>query len=367
MLSDRGWKIDWVVVLATAIVVGIGLYFLKSADEDFYYKQLRWVAISFIAMCAGFLLDYRVLLRHAYLIYFITLLLLVGVFFSAPINGARSWIKLPGFNMQPSEIMKVALILILANVLSSHEKQATVKGLIFPFLLTVIPLGMILKQPDLGTGMLFPPLLVMMVYASGARIFHLLVVGIAGLCGVIPMWLFIMKEYQKNRIRAFLDPELYSAREAWQLIQSLIAIGSGGLYGMGWGQGSQTSLDLLSEKHTDFIFGVIAEEGGFYVASGLLCAYLLLVLGGFHIARYASDPAGKLIAVGISSIIGVQVLENVGVVTASLPTTGITLPLISYGGSSMIVTFTMIGILLGIGRSRALVMGPEKFTGVIPK
>ena len=366
-MSDRGWKIDWVVVISTAIVVGIGLYYLKSADEEYYYKQLNWLLVSILALATGFVIDFRLLIRHSLAIYIGVFLFLVGVLFTSPINGARSWIRLPGFNMQPSELMKIALILLLAKILSSHEKQATVRGLIMPFIVTIIPLGLILKQPDLGTGMLFPPLLVVMVFSSGARILHLVVVGFAGLCGAAPMWLFIMKEYQKNRIRAFLNPELYSAREAWQLIQSLIAIGSGGISGMGWGQGSQTSLDLLSEKHTDFIFGVIAEEGGFYVATGLLIAYLVLVLGGLHIARHASDPSGKLLAVGISTIIGVQVLENVGVVTASLPTTGITLPLISYGGSSMIVTFFMIGLLLGVGRSRAFIMGPEKFTGVVPK
>ncbi len=366
-MSDRGWRIDWVVCFATAIVVSIGLYYLKSADESFYDKQLLWLGVSIAALAGGFLIDYKVLIRHAFVLYCITFFLLIMVLFSAPINGARSWIRLPGFNMQPSELMKVSLILLLAKILSSHENQATVRGMILPFLVTLIPLGLILKQPDLGTGMLFPPLLILMVFASGARILHLAVVCIGGICGAFPMWFFLMKEYQKNRIRAFLNPELYSAREAWQLIQSLIAIGSGGLYGMGWGQGSQTSLDLLSEKHTDFIFGVIAEEGGFYVAAVLLAAYLLLILGGLHISRYTREPAGKLVAVGISVIIGAQVLENVGVVTASLPTTGITLPLISYGGSSMVVTFFMIGMLLGIGRSREFIMGPEKFTGVVPK
>ncbi len=366
-MNDRGWRVDWVVLGSTLGVVAIGLYFLLSADEEFFYKQLRWLALSLFALIGGFLIDYRWLVRRALSLYLMTFVLLVVVLFCAPINGARSWIKLPGFNVQPSELMKVAIILLLAKILSSHEKQATVRGLILPFVVTLLPLGFILKQPDLGTGMLFPPLLVIMVFASGARIVHLAFVFGAGLCGLVPMWFFLMKEYQKNRIRAFLDPELYSAREAWQLIQSLIAIGSGGLYGMGWGQGSQTSLDLLSEKHTDFIFGVIAEEGGFFVASSLLALYLLLILGGLHIARHTPDPVAKLIAVGISTIIGVQVLENIGVVTACLPTTGITLPLISYGGSSMIVTFFMIGLLLGVGRSRTLIMGPEKFTGVIPK
>ena len=361
------FKIDWIVLVSAIIVVAVGMFFLKSADLDSYHKQVQWIFISSVALVAGFMVDYRILVRYSPVIYLITMLMLLGVLFTSPINGARSWIRLPGFNMQPSELMKIALILILAKTLSSHEEQATVKGLVWPFILTLLPLGLILKQPDLGTGMLFPPLLFAMVYASGARLRHLLAVIFAGICGVVPMWFFIMKEYQKNRIRAFINPELYSAREAWQLIQSLIAIGSGGLYGMGWGKGSQTSLDLLSEKHTDFIFGVIAEEGGFYVAAALLTAYLLLVLGGLHISRHTNEPAGKLVAVGISAILGVQVLENVGVVTASLPTTGITLPLISYGGSSMIVTFAMIGILLGIGRSRQLIMGPEKFTGRIPK
>ncbi len=365
-MRERLLRTDWLVLLTAGVAAGIGLYYLKSAGVSFFNKQLVWLLIGLGAMLTMYLIDYRWLLRQAYSLYLFAMALLVVVLVLPAKRGAQSWIEVPGtdYNLQPSEVMKFCIVLVLARNLMGKENQATVRGMIAPFLLTLIPLGLILKQPDMGTGSLFPPLLCVMVYVSGARLRHLLSVAAAGLAAMPLMWLFVMKAYQKNRIRAFLDPEMYSAREAWQLIQSLIAIGSGGLYGMGWGQGSQNALDLLPDRHTDFIFGVIAEEGGFVMTATLLTAYLLFVLSGLHVARRCREPGGKLIAVGITTVIGVQVLVNVGVVTAILPTTGITLPLISYGGSSMMVSCAMIGLLLNVSASRDILMYPTRFASL---
>lgn len=359
-------KLDILVLLSFAVIVAIGLYYLRSANSAFYAKQIQWIVLGSIALITTFFINYQWLLRQAYSLYMIAFALLIAVLFTQKINGARSWIPLPGgINIQPSEVMKIALVLVLARYLMLRDNQATVKGLIAPFALTLIPLGLILMQPDLGTGVLFPPLLLIMIYCSGARIRHLSVVIISGVLSVVPLWFFVMNSIQKKRVLAFLDPELYSASEAYQQIQSLIAISYGGLHGMGWGKGSQNSLCLLPEKHNDFIFGVIAEEGGFYVSCGLLFAYLCLALAGLHIARKCNEPGGKLLATGVTAIISIQVLINVGVVTAMLPTTGITLPFISYGGSSMLVSFAMIGLLLNVGTSDTLVLGPQKFSGKI--
>lgn len=358
---------DWFVLVVTAVIVGLGLYYLKSAHEAFFLRQIRWIVIATAAMVFCYLVDYRWLLRQAYGLYAVAFGLLVFVLMLPAKRGAQSWIEVPGtgFNIQPSEIMKLCIILVLARNLMVRDNQATIKGLIAPFALLFAPLALILKQPDLGTGILFPPLLFAMVYASGSRLWHLLTVAVAGIGAAPAMWIFVMKEYQKNRVRAFLNPEIYSAREAWQLIQSLIAIGSGGLYGMGYGEGSQNSLDLLPDKHTDFIFGVIAEEGGFVMSALMLGLYWLFVLAGLHIARKTKEPGGKLIAVGVSVIIGFQALVNIGVVSAVLPTTGITLPFISYGGSSMIVSFCMVGLLLNVSSSDELILSPAKFTGKV--
>lgn len=346
-----------------AAIVAIGLYYLKSIDLFYFKRQLLWAGVGTLAMLAVLYVDYRRLLAKAYWIYCGAFSLLIFVLLQPEVRGARSWINFKFFALQPSEIMKLALILALASYLGKRDNQWTVRGLIMPFLLLLLPLALILKQPDLGTGILLPPILFAMLYASGARLLHLGIIVFAGAVNMIPMWMFILKEYQKNRVRAFINPELYSAREAWQLIQSLIAIGCGGWSGMGWGEGSQNNLGLLPDRHTDFILGIIAEEGGFLTASALLGCYLLLVIGGLHIARYCRDSEGKLIAVGISSLIGFQALINIGVVTAVLPTTGITLPLVSYGGSSLVITFVMIGLLLNVGINNRVSIESRHFTG----
>lgn len=360
-------KLDFLVLGAMAAIVAIGLYYLASIDPAYFRRQLLWAGVGGAGLFAVLCVDYRLLLAKAYQVYAGAFLLLMVVLLQPEVRGARSWINFKFFAVQPSEIMKLALILALAAYLGKRDNQWTVRGLIMPFLLLFLPLGLILKQPDLGTGILLPPILFAMLYASGARLLHLGLIAAAGALSAVPMWMFVLKEYQKNRVRAFIDPELYSAREAWQLIQSLIAIGGGGVSGRGWGEGTQNALGLLPDRHTDFIFGIIAEEGGLRTAGTVLGLYLLLVVGGLHIARVCRDPGGKLIAVGVSALIGFQALINIGVVTAVLPTTGITLPLVSYGGSSLVITFAMVGLLLNVGLSNRVPINQHRFTGGLPE
>ena len=365
MARPLSLRIDWVLLLATLGVVAVGLPYLHSADPLSFNRQLFWAAAGVAAMIGAMGVDYRILLRSAYGAYALTLALLVLVLLLPDVRGARSWIRLPGvgFNIQPAELAKIALILVLARHLMHRETQVTIRGLVAPFLLTLLPMGLVLKQPDLGSAILLPPLLFAVVFAGGARVFHLAAIAGAGALSAVPLWLYLLKPYQQNRILAFLHPELYEAREAYQLIMSRIAIGSGGLFGEGLRNGRLNELDLLPDKHTDFIFGVIAEEGGFVIAILLLALYLVIVLDGLLIAYHTREPGGRLLAVGCASLIGTQVLINVGVVTALLPTTGITLPLVSYGGSSMVVSFALIGLLLNVGLRRPLVVAGESFTG----
>lgn len=367
-MGDGRWRrIDWIVLGCALAIAGLGLVFLRSANPAFFGKQIQWLAMGLAALAFMFAVPYQRWVEHAWEIYGGALALLVIVLGMPAINHAHSWIKVPGlgFQIQPAEIMKLALILVLARFLMHREDQPKATGLIAPFLLMLIPMGLILKQPDLGTALLLPPTLLCVVYASGARLAHLAAVCASGLFAAVPMW-FLMKGYQKRRVLAFLDPESYEAHEAYQLLMSLAAIGSGGWTGQGLGRGTQNSLSLLPEKHNDFIFGVIAEEGGFVTAAALMALFLLMIWAGLHIARNTREPAGRLIAVGVTCMLGIQVIINIGVVTASLPTTGITLPLVSYGGSSMLVTFAMIGLLLNVGASRPIVMRPESFTGALP-
>ncbi len=369
MVNRSLQRLDWIVLLATLAIAVIGLTYLWSASPASFARQIQWLVLGLAVMTVMLVIPYQRLLAHAYEIYLGGLSLLLLVLALPPTRGAHSWITVPGLpiNIQPSEIMKLCLILILARHLMRKETQTTLKGLITPFALTLLPMALILKQPDLGTGILLPPLLFCIVFASGARLWHLLDIGACGLLSAVPMWLYVLKAYQKRRILAFLDPERYEADEAYQLLISLRAIGSGGIFGQGLGNGTQNSLDLLPDKHTDFIFGVIAEEGGLVVGAMLLGLYLLLVCAGLHIARKTREPGGRLIAAGVSSILGIQVLINIGVVTVLLPTTGITLPLASYGGSSLMVTFAMIGLLLNVGASRPIVIERESFTGEVPE
>jgi len=358
-------RIDWVLLFATVGVVAVGLPYLHSADPTQTSRQVVWVALGFAAMLATLAIDYRLLLRYAYEIYGAALALLVVVLLLPDVRGARSWIPVPrlGFNIQPAELMKLALILVLARHLMHRDTQATLRGLVVPFLLVLVPMGLILKQPDLGSAILLPPLLFAVVFASGARTPHLAAIAAGGFASTVPMWLYFLKDYQKNRILAFLDPDRYEAREAYQLIMSRIAIGSGGFFGQGLHNGRMNELDLLPDKHTDFIFGVLAEEGGFVMVILLLALYGILVLESLLVAHNTEEPGGRLLAVGCAGLLAVQVFINIGVVTAILPTTGITLPMVSYGGSSMLITFAMIGVVLNVAARRPLVIGRESFTG----
>jgi len=362
LADSRLLRVDWMIVLTTFALVAIGLvYQYSAASPEIFARQISWVVIGILAMGAAAMVDYRFLLRHSYSFYAFAMVLLFIVLQLPAVRGAQSWIRLPGFNIQPTELMKLALILTLARYLMLRENQHTIRGLVMPFALALVPTALILKQPDLGSAILIPPTLLAIVYASSARLWHLISVCVMGVASTVPMWMFVMKDYQKRRVLAFLDPDLYEAREAYQLIMSLISIGSGKAFGAGLGKGTQTSLDLLPDKHTDFIFGVIAEEGGFVMASAVLMLFLVLVCEGYRVAIRTREPGGRLIAIGCSTLLGVQVAVNIGVVTAMLPTTGITLPLISYGGSSMVITFILVGMLINVGLHRPMILGREAF------
>lgn len=344
---------DWLFLLVTMAIIGLGLPFLRSSASPYdFNKQLVWLAVGLAALIFFTLLDYHFLIRWAYWLYAGSVGLLLGVLMSRPINNAHRYFLIGPVGMQPSELFKLALILALARHLGKRENQHMLPGLIIPFALTLGPVILILKQPDLGTALTIPPILFSMLWASGARFSHLAGAVLMGLSSLWPLWKFGMKPYQKTRIYAFFEPEKYESAEAYQLLMSLTAIGSGGLKGMGLGNGVITDLSLLPENHNDFIFGVIAEEGGFAAGAGMILLFLLLALIGLHIAWGAADRFGRLLATGVAVIIGWQVIMNIYVVTGLFPTTGVTLPLVSYGGSSLVVTCAMIGIALNVSQTR---------------
>jgi len=359
-------RIDWLLLLSAAATAGLGLLYLASAGPGHFSAQCVWATVGLLALLVTVMVGYEPLIRYAGLMYLGVLVLLVVVFFLPAHRHAHSWIRLWGFSVQPSELAKIAVVLMLARHLRYKEDQATLKGLLFPAVLVLLPMALILRQPDLGTAALLLPVLVAVLFASGARKAHLAGNILFGAAATVPMWIYLLRPYQKRRILAFLHPQRYEVREAYQLIMSRIAVGSGGLTGAGWGQGRSNSLGLVPDRHTDFIFCVIAEEGGFLRAGLLIALYAVLTLLGLHAAAATRDPGGRLVAVGAATMIGVQAAINIAVTLGLLPTTGITLPLVSYGGSSFLATSVLLGLILSVGATTPPVLHGETFTGTPP-
>ena len=351
--ARRPWwlRVHWLQLAIVLALAGLGLPFLRSAaSEGEYRRQLLWMTIGLLGFSVMSCVDYRFWLRRAYAVYAVSVGLLLFVLrFSAPIKGGGRWIPLWGFNVQPSEIFKLALVLTLARYLSWRGPIRSLAGLAIPFALMAAPAVLIQRQPDLGTALTLPPTLLAMLFVAGASSWRIALAGTAGLAAAIPLWWeYGMVDYQKRRVLAWLDPEGHANSAAFHLIMGLTAISQGGLYGRGLGNGTLNELDLLPEKHNDFIFGVVAEEGGLLAAGAMTALFLLLVLGSLSIAAAAVDEAGRLLAVGVATLVGGQALMNIGVATGLLPTTGVTLPLISYGGSSLLMTLAMLGLVMNV-------------------
>jgi rod shape determining protein RodA len=249
---------------------------------------------------------------------------------------------------QPSEFAKLALVLALTQFLASRPGELRLRDLGLALGLVAVPVALILKQPDMGTAMVFMPMVAVAVFVGGARLWHLGALAGGATGGAVLLWFKVMQPYQRERVYAWLDPEPYKLGKAYQLIQSLIAVGSGGLWGKGLGRGTQNTFDLLPLKESDFIFSVIAEEGGFLAAAGLVVAVAVLVLAGSAIALRAADREGQIVAAAATALLGGQAIVNVAVCVGLFPTTGITLPFVSYGGSSMLTSFVAAGLLANV-------------------
>lgn len=359
-------RVDLVLVGSVALLFALGLVFLASAARGAGGSGLAARQAVFAAMGAAICLalqkfDYLALLRRSPALYLGGLLALVAVFFTRPVNFAHSWFDLYFFKLQPSELMKPILILALAHYLMYRESYKRLSGLAVPLVLWLVPLGLILKQPDLGTALTLVPVVFAMLYAAGARLRHLGAMTLAGGAGLVGLWFTVMHDYQKRRLLAWLDPEQYRLREAWQQLHSEMAIGSGGLLGRGWSESATTGVNALPERHTDFIFAVVAEEGGFLLAALLIALLALVALAALNVAARTREPAGRLIAVGIAALLGAQALINTGVAVGLLPTTGLTLPFVSYGGSSLLSWFICLGLLINIDSRREPVLAREDF------
>jgi rod shape determining protein RodA len=347
-------NIDWPLLGAAFVLFGMSVVTLANlnvgrAGGSIAWRQAAWFGVGLLALLAIASLDYRKLVRAAPALYLLGLAGLALVFaVGRSVSGARRWIVLGPMSVQPSEIFKICFVLMAVWVITSRWAQPvgrTTLAMVLPIL--AVPLVLIIKQPDLGTALLLCPVLGVLLVGAGLRLKLLGGLVAAGLAALPLAWL-VLKDYQRDRIFVFLDPFRDPLGRAYNVIQAKIAIGSGQLLGKGVAGATQSRLAFLPERHTDFIFAVFAETWGFVGCLVLLMCYVLLLLRGFDIAASSREPVGRLVALGATSLLAVQVLINVGMVTGLLPVVGIPLPLMSYGGSSMLASLMGLGLLLSV-------------------
>jgi rod shape determining protein RodA len=352
--------IDWALVLAIAGLCVLGVLMIYSTSSDptratshLYLTQIYAIALGVGALIVTLTIDYRTFTDKSHLIYIGLLALLVYVlFFGSTMMGARRWIALRIFNLQPSEFAKVGVALVLAQFFGEKGNVPTWTELAIGGGLTLLPFALIAKQPDLGTAVTLLPIFLAIGYLAGMR---LRIFGLLFLCVllVVPVaWTFALKPYQKTRISTFLDPSQDSKGAGYQQIQARITVGSGGLSGKGFKQGTQGQLRFLPVAHNDFIFSVLAEEQGFAGVVVALGLYLFVILRALEAASLAKDRLGSYLVLGVLASFTFQVVYNITMSAGLAPVKGLTLPLMSYGGSSMIATLAGFGLVLNVRMRR---------------
>jgi rod shape determining protein RodA len=320
-----------------------------------FQRQVIWLGLGLLGLVLAASINYHTVSEFAYVFYGLALILLVlTLAVGRTVNASRSWLGIGGLHFQPSEFAKIATILVIAAYLGRDQ----ISGLGFwnfaaIGVLVGVPVLLILRQPDLGTAATFAPLLAGAAFLGGIRIRTLVILALVAAL-VLPLLWGQLKPYQQDRVRVFLEPTSDPKGMGYQLIQSLIAVGSGGITGKGFLSGSQGQLQFLPEQHTDFILAVLAEERGFLGSALALCLYFVIIYRCIMAARGARDRLGVFLAMGVTCVFGGQVALNVGVVLGLLPTTGVPLPLLSYGGSSLVSTLICLGLVLNV-RMRRLV------------
>lgn len=351
---------DWGFLFLVCLIGSIGLVILYSAltaghdtgvVHALFKRQVMWMGIGFVIMMICVVIDFRELDKLNLFIYGLCVGLLVSVIlFGQSGGGSRRWLVLGFVRVQPSELMKIALIISLASVYSNSVSQTglTFRKLIKPVILCAVPFFLIVVQPDLGTGLLL--LLIAGTITLFVKVERKVFYTMLGVClSIVPMvWFFGLKEYQKGRILTFLDPDRDPLGAGYHIIQSKIAIGSGMLTGKGFLKGTQNALSFLPEQHTDFIVSVLAEEWGLIGCSILLVLYFFLLFWGLNIAYNCRNLFGSILAFGVTTMIFWQIFINIGMVMGLMPVVGVPLPLVSYGGSSVVTNMVGFGILLNI-------------------
>ena len=357
MLKKHKYKdFDWVLLGVAVAIFIAGLLFLFSAtyprNIDFVIRQAAWFLIGALFFIIIININYREIISLGYVFYFISLVLLLFVIlFGSRRFGAQRWLELGYFNLQPSEFAKLFITLAMIQYLTEHKVAKGLRNIAAAFFMMLVPFALILAQPDLGTALMIVPVFFVLLYVWGIRLKHLFFI-IGGVLAMSPLGWFLLKDYQKERIMVFMNPDIDPLGAGYTVIQSKIAIGSGGAFGKGWLSGTQNQLNFLTERHTDFIFSVAGEEWGFVGGAILIALYYVLVKRAFEIARKTDDPCGVLAACGMATIIGIQVIVNISMTMGFMPVVGLPLPLVSYGGSSLLVTMIALGLLESIAIHR---------------
>jgi len=358
---------DWTLLLTVLLLSALGTAFIWSTTHwtpvrDAYPgQQLRWIAVGLLALIVVAGVDYGRWAELSYPGYAVIVGALALVpLFGIQANNAQRWLQLPGTGMQfqPSELAKVAVVMALARHLRYAKRLDRFSGLLPPLALAGIPMGLILAQPDLGTALVFVPALGAMLFVAGARLRHLGYLAAAGAAAAPVVWFFGMGPGQRGRITSFINPEADPFGAGWHLRQSMAAVASGGATGEGFSSGAPVLLTRGFAGHTDFIFATIAHEWGFVGGVTVLLLLFLFFSRGFEIARSSREPYGRLLTTGLMAMLAFQSVVNIGMTLRLCPITGVTLPFVSYGGTSLLVCFVMAALTLNVGMRRKPVLAP---------
>ncbi len=352
-------------LVSVGLLIAIGLtavysatYSMSGGTHTLFKKQLLWIIFGLATMAALAFFDYRRLERWGYVLYVMAILLLLATLAVGHSGmGAQRWLHLGPFTFQPSEVAKLFIIVALAKYFAEDgiTRGHTLRQLVKPLLLVMLPVGLVVKQPDLGTGLMFLFIFCAVVIVAGIRIKSFLLLFTASAISAPAVWGILwkhLKDYQRKRLTMFLSPERDPSGAGYHIIQSKIAIGSGSIFGKGFLHGTQSQLNFLPERHTDFIFSVISEEWGFIGSITVLAVYLFIVLWGIETAHKAKDRFGALLAVGAVAMIFFHIVINIGMTVGIMPVVGVPLPLVSYGGTSALTTLIALGLLTSVNLRR---------------
>lgn len=356
-------KIEWWIPICAIILCGIGLIALFSASYDSgleeFKKQIVWMGISIGIMIVTMLIDYNVLVKLSPILYGIAIISVIAVLFTKPISGARSWFVIGNdlFSFQPAETAKVFVILFLAYVISTIQKNGRneinkIPKLALILLAIAVPVLLIIVEPDYGTATAYIVSFLLMIFVAGIDRKYIITAFAVIIIAVPLIYNFVLPQHAKSRIDTFLHPESDPRGAGYNILQSKLAIGAGEITGMGVLKGNQTQLGFLYPKTTDFIFSVISEEMGFVVAGSVIIIYVIMITKSIFIARTAKDDLGSYIAIGIAGIFIFHMIENIGMTMGLLPITGVPLPFVSYGGSSLVTNYILLAILMNISGRR---------------